>query len=323
VSSSINKIRKLCVILFSITIIIGCGGGGGGGSDDPDESVGGGIPPEFDLFDQPGIWLLTTVSQFSIDSEIDTVDLVTSGNVIQVSPEAFSRSNGNVSFISCDAGTPFIVAEDSIDLFGNFIEDISLLRKEDCDPLVENYIKNSSSSYSIEFSCGTTASLNLEFVKLSDQDNFDFGSFSFESTINPDLNANTGVCGSIIDGTGTTEYLPQPNDLNLLDETRSVDTITVGAPYNGNIISMEMSFPGGANVGTYTVVNFANDASEVGVFLESYTFGGSPGESPGGFDATSGTVTISAVSTNSASGNFNITVENTDTMIGSFDFTIQ
>ncbi len=315
------QVYKLSVLVLCLGFLVNCGGGD---SDDP-EPGGGGIPADFDLFEKQGTWRVSLTSHMSMDESFtfgtDTVNMVGSADAIAVLPFTFSRSGSQITTTNCDAYAPEVEDISDFDLIDDELEDDEDFDPLDCTNEVENYTKISDSQYRIEYSCGSEMSITMDFAKVSDQTEFDFGSLSFTSQQYSDLDTTDGVCGTLTELDASFAYTPQPNSFELLDGTETVDAITVAAPYNGTRIEIGFDFFGDVQPGNYTVVDFSEGAGEVEVYLSSEIYGGLATD-PGYEFASGGTVSITSVSATSASGTFSITTDGGDTIVGSFSFDI-
>ncbi len=314
-----TRIMKVLSVLSIAFLLVNCGGGSSSSGDSDSD----GIPASFDLLSQSGTWRLTVDSSFSDDSDFtigpDTVNLVASANVRQIEVTAFEVKGDQVVSQGCDADAAetesLTEVEESFDL-------TDLTDDPACANETIDYVKNSDSSYRVAYNCPGLLSFSIDFVKLNNTAEFDFGSLSFASTRNADLNTSDGVCGGLEDGLGTSVYTPQPNALSLVDGETPINTITVAAPYDGNRISLRFQFFDDIQPGTYMVKRIAAANDEASVDLSSVIYGGTP-DDPESESAESGTVTIAAIGELSASGSFDIVTESGDAINGSFSFDIE
>jgi len=317
---------KSSILAICLGLLISCGGGGGGGDDD-DSSGGGsgggsGIPADFDLFEQSGTWRLVADSEFNLNSEITlngtTVNLNSSADVKQTIVTSFDSSNGVLTTLSCDAYAAEVELIEDIDIEEEFNDPSDPVA---CTTTSLEFTEVSDTNYRIEYSCDNSLAFTLDFTKLSDQIEFDFGSLSFTSVLHADLNTTDGVCGTREEGLGMAVYTPQPNALGLLDSTTPIHQFNVASPYDGNRISIDFEFSEDIQPGVYTVVDGIVAAGEVNVLLSSLIYGGTA-DDPDFVEGDGGTVTITAISNFSVTGSFDITTEDGDAINGSFSFDI-
>lgn len=310
---------KSAFLSIAMVGLVSCGGGGG---DSDDNSGDNSIPADFDLFEQSGTWRLIADSEFNLISDItvntDTVNLVSSAEAKQTVVTSFESTNGVLTTQSCDADAAEVEVIDDIDIEADFNDPSNPFS---CVSTSLIFTEVSATNYTIEYSCDNTLAFKLDFTKLSDQTEFDFGNLSFTSTLHADLNTTVGVCGSREEGQGMEVYTPQPNALNLLDETTPIHSFNVAAPYDGNRISIDFEFSEAIQTGVYTVVDGIVATGEVSVFLSSLIYGGTV-DDPNSVDGNGGTVTIAAISDFSIAGSFDITTDDGDTINGSFSFDI-
>jgi len=193
----------------------------------------------------------------------------------------------------------------------------------DTDEFCENselkYYQNASNVLSMEVECDGSVAWRGTWSKISDLPTFAQGSLSFSSSMYPNLNSSSGVCGSLTQSEIDTQYLPQPNDFNLEDDASEDWEITVISPYGDNDrVRLYMQFNGEAAAGTYQVYdNFGDTADAVDVLISSAVYGGSA-DNPSSQSAESGTVTVTSVTGNVVSGNFDLLMHTGDSVEGSF-----
>ena len=295
-------------------IIAGCGGsssdGDGGGSLAD-------LSPLSALLETDGTWLISMSGDMSLSLQI--IDGITMNSDITFNERTVTTTryaNGMVTDKSCDALPPEVYSPTDLDIEFSDIAGPG----QTCPGESSTLTRISDTHYRLDYTCGK-AKASFEIAKLSDSPQFDQGSLTFQSALNDDLNATSGVCGSFEDTVSVSTYTPQPNDYDLVDTTETVRGFSVTAPYGSDLLEMDFSVVADLAVGTYNVTTLASLADEIEVALISPAFGGTS-DNPATRYASSGSVTIEAVSNYAIRGTFNLNTVDGDNLAGSFDIDI-
>ena len=267
----------LSISTLSLSLLLAaCGGGGGDDDDNPNDPGNGGNIDltkgctgqeinDIEAVDiSEGTYL--TASLFTTELSHGTYSVEGAGLGI------FERRDSELGFIDCD--TNEWEAFDDDDDF------------DDSDSCSEKFFRESDGSICVSEVCEDEGeSFILKLSKINDNTDFDAGSASFTADNIPDLDATSGVCGTI--GSTTSE----------IEEEKSENTfIRIVAPYDdGGRMAISISITG-SNIepGTYTI-----NGNENNVSIETEVFTSAD-------PAVSGTVTIESVTDTSARGTFNI-----------------
>lgn len=306
------KSFKASLLALSMVSVISCSSGGGGDDDDDN-----GIPSDFDLFEQSGTWRLTfdIASIFELEQSdgTDTINIQNNFDFMGSIVTTIKVDGNTITIADCDAETPEVTGEDDFD--EEFIDE--LFEDLECDDEDVDYTKISDEHYRVEFSCDDINTTTLDYVKLNDSAEFDFGSLAFTFDGNADLDSSVGICGGIASGSVESIVTPQPNGIGLTNSNEVISNIVVSSPYDGNIISIEFDFEETVTVGTFSV-----DTFEVNVDLTSVIFGGTATD-PDFVEAVTGNVNITAISEFAVTGSFDITTEDGEDIAGDFSFDIE
>jgi hypothetical protein len=298
---------KNTFLAFATASLVGCGGG---------ETVSDSDPAVLkEMFEESGVWRRVDDTSITLNESLETSGGKThlAGSATMNSKTVYSIDNTGSQVLQtyCNVYPPLVVVyDDAFRTYGT------------CDDLTEKYVKISDSQYRKETRCKGSITV-LNFTKISDSTEFNFGSLSFTAVKHSGLGASTSVCGSLWSRYETRDFTPDMVDLPDYDLTKNY--ISVVAPYNGSKILLELSFLDAINIDSYTVVEHQTLNSQVEVSLISTAFGGTL-ESPYKSDAVSGSVTINTIEDYSASGTFNITLDDAgdnDVISGSFSFDIE
>jgi hypothetical protein len=311
-----KAMKKNLIFILTTLILTSCGGGG--------SSAKSGIPSDFDLFSQDGIWRLTTNIQTNFDLPITISGTTVNSNIasdIKASVVTANTLDGsNLTLDSCDAELPITIPLTSATSNPSTTPIPTAPSGATCASETTDFKKISDTQYEITYTCDGTTS-KLIYKKLSSTTDFNFGNLSFTSSANTDLDTNS-VCGRLSDTNIAQVVTPQPNDLMLSNTTTNVHSVSVAAPYNGNLIEIVFDFSEAVAANTYIVTDGTPSSGQVHVRLTSATYGGTSSD-PDDIEAISGNVSISIISEFAAEGAFAITTETGDVISGDFHFDIE
>lgn len=320
-----SKLFTTLCVFATLAVVSGCGGGGGNNADNGNNGDISQIPDDFDLMEQPGTWRMSAVTHTNLNNDITlgdvTVNVQGTINSSQLLVKSWNPNGSEIIESSCWVAAPENVMDNSFadDHLDGGYDDLGF---SDCVSETMDYIRVTDSHYRIEYSCDNFFSYTLEFIKLYDQTEFNFGNLSFTSLLHEDLNATAGVCGTLTELRDVSAFTPQPNNFGLEDHDKNPKSFSVMGPYIGNRISIDFKFFSDIQVGSYTVVDVPESNDEVHVVLSSVTFGGTP-DDPGFSHAESGVVNVTSIGTYSVTGTFEILTRDGDSMSGSFSFNIE
>lgn len=307
------NMSKAATLGLAVAALTACGGGGG--SDGSVGSTGSnalGTPiSESEFLDgiaRSGVW------RGDIEGELFfTYDF---GSGVNGALDAYFTDS---SIVSWDVQSNTVVSEDACDLGPTEIYDLSDEDYEDffdsssiADCTVNTtFYQVNSSAYALESICGEN-SVQVIFNQLTSVPEFDHGSVVFTLDSYDNLAVNSGVCGSMSRYVDDFKVTPQPNTFGIEDEYYVGSSINLVAPYSGSEIELEIDFGHELQVGEFNV-------PAVDLSITSDQFGS------GGFEtiyATSGTITISSVSTYAVSGTYDVILEDGNTLVGNFSLNL-
>lgn len=322
----LSKMALILALGISLTGLAACGGGGKK-DDDKDDQAQNGFPADFQLFQQDGIWKITTDIDFShsltVNTGGNTVTGSASGTAFYVTQLSVDYADdSHIRFTHCDEDMPddFSLQDLEQDLY---------FQDTDTDDLVctnerHTYTRINDDTYTIEIACDNAFSAVITAIRVSDGTGFNAGTFSFNGPETyPSLNADSGVCGELGGAHGTAVF---PDGSGIPDQSFETFEIVAAARSYGqdpNVhpVALEMEFTVTPEVGAYTVVAGGMDPGpdEVGyVQLTSAVFG-QTAEDPASILATGGTVTITAITDSAVSGTFDLQTDQGN-FSGSFDY---
>lgn len=215
----------------------------------------------------------------------------------------------------------------------SFSEDISVSLESEteddldlflCDTKAEyDYFKASDNHYKIEFLCDEKIVSALSLKKLSDAEEFDFGSITMTSDVYEPINTSDGVCGGIMEYdfslSGNVDGEQIGYDTNTTD-------IHFGTDYNGSHFFVEISLIGLGETGVYDVSpshGFEDDdVSTASIDFYSATFGGTD-QDPMMLTGSTGIITVEALTSQSAKGSYDVETLSGANIKGSFEFLLE
>ncbi len=258
-----------------------------------------------------GVFRLKMIGDFSASLDFTGVAVNSSVQFDNLYLQAYERAGDSFFVDACSLTEPEDMAIDP--------EEYEPDTEEFCESSELKYYQNASNVLSMEVECDGSVAWRGTWTKISDLPTFTQGNLSFSSSMYPPLDSTSGVCGSLTQSAIASQYLPQPNDLQLTDDENEGWQITVISPYaDSERVKLYMTFNGDAAPGTYHVYDDSEDVADaVDVLMSSAIYGGSA-EEPSSQSADSGTVTITSVTGNLVSGSFDLLMGTGDTVEGSF-----
>ena len=301
------NISKAATLGLAVAALTACGGGGG--SDGAVGSTGSnplGTPISQAEFAQgvarSGVWRADMEGNFIIDHDFG-------GGVVGTSDAEFEGK----LIHSWEVLSGTVVAEDDCSLDGAQIYDIA---NEDYEDLFDedqlgscnvstSFFQSDDSTYAIEATCGSN-SIQVVLESLTSVPEFDNGSITFTLDTYDNLAINSGVCGSTL-------YIEDNFTSSTIgNQVFYGSIITVVAPYSGSKIQLEIDLNEEIDVGTFSINN-------ADLWISSDQFGSTGIET---LSATSGTITISSVSTYAVSGTYDVILEDGNTLVGNFSLNL-
>ncbi|ARU57889.1 hypothetical protein OLMES_3869 [Oleiphilus messinensis] len=269
---------------------------------------------------QNGIWRSTTQFGFEFEQDMGAgLSAQIKSSINGTSVSSFTVNGDSVLIDSCDAaGDEPLDDEDFVDS-----EDFDEDQLGCITSLETNYFQVSDTHVRMELSCDDVTYGTVEFLKISDSNEFNLGALSFSSSARSGVSTGGGVCGDHL--YVNSEVMVSDNTFGIEDSVSESTTISVRSPYGNSNVFFEFRFSGQAAPGSYTVAtipDFTGTQKTVSVDVKSAEFGGSASD-PEGLSISSGSVTLSAVSDLSASGTFELVTVEGETLSGNFNFNLQ
>lgn len=313
---------KSSYILISLFFILSACGGGGGSNDTGQVSAEISQARFNEVIVQSGAGILTYSADINLQESLPAPNqnILAALSVQFDSTFGFNLNDignnqinvcGEISTIETDLLT-FSNGDDLLDFFSTI--DSTELETEFCSDFNVRYFSSNNSSASAEFFCEDTRVATINYQQVSNNPNTSFGSLSISSNQIPNLNSDNVECASLFYTASNVEYSPQPNQLDLTENSTAFDSLSIDVPYgdSGNFLEFFIFFDEPLITGTY-------DLSDIGSFvsLTSNEFGMTNGD-PNEIFAESGTVIISSVSADTITGSYDIVTEDNAALTGSF-----
>lgn len=161
-------------------------------------------------------------------------------------------------------------------------------------------------------------------TKISNSQQFNFGSMSFSSDQYEDFSISSDVCGFLEEQVTQFEYVESDVPQELLEDfepTSASVNVSIRAPYLNSYLLLNISFDDVEKLSEVSTGEYSLDEDEVDVYLRSFEFGVTDsGASTIGVNG--GLVTISEVRDLGISGSYNLTTYSGDTLEGSFNLNL-
>ncbi len=266
----------------------------------------------------PGVWRNETRSEYTYQSSFTFPAIGENPEVVITSDESFFAFN-RVAIRSSGSGREVdYCSAAGLNPDNDLNTDEPAFGSDVCAAERVEYVRLGDATFGIRGYCEDELWLESTFEKLSSSSQYNQGSLTLNSPEIPNVNTQTGVCGSIINARTTTSNVdPEPNPANIESGTERFWTIRVVAPYEGQRLALNISFLNGAQqTGEFPVAGAgAADTPQAVVSLDSPAFDASLAKPV----ITDGKVTVSGVSNRNATGSYDLITSTGNSLSGTFE----